>query len=642
LLRSRPLTPYAHNRATVLLANALVQTARLDEALELVVDIYFKMPDLTRSLPVDRLAHVIGKRTRPLAHSLSLPIFFDIYAKGGANAQDPRRRYAYEDFLAAHTLSRPSELARLASTLPRKYLVYFLRYVCVENVLDMSLTFSSSREVAEERAAICRLLIQIDPASRDLYEVEIASIVRQLTMQRRVREIEQSKIYVDMDGVRSSVTRSLRPVFDQYRELRALVSLELANVMRAAFHRAATITDSIIVILRWPSDEAFEVLKHLVSTTRDEFVSSNDHGLNWYLSTRIRHGVLAARLRSSLQSSGLVTAKDGATGTYRANEYWTQMHALSEESAARLNDAFGAFSSDVDATIDEIVNEWIQIKRTSSPQGMFDFDIVDEDVRAIERDLTDAATIEDFTERTLRLLNDRLDANLSMIRTRLDQGAKATFDELLAHLKATVEDIPRPEPSRLLNSITNARTEMQNTLRAVGEWFRRSTTLSSDPFTLEDAVNVTLEVVERLGRPLSASVAATRDAAILLRGERRNALIDLLLTLFGNISTHSGFSKPEVAVNISAMNGGETLVVRIENEVTPEVLESPAPARVETIRREIRERRYFDRVSREGGTGFFKVARILSHEFHSIDHLDFGFASSRFFTSFQVPVESQK
>jgi len=52
-------------------------------------------------------------------------------------------------------------------------LTYFLRFVCVPQVMDVSTAFSSSRELDEERTSVCQLLAEIDSANLDEYQTEI-------------------------------------------------------------------------------------------------------------------------------------------------------------------------------------------------------------------------------------------------------------------------------------------------------------------------------------------------------------------------------------------------------------------------------------------------------------------------------------
>ncbi len=67
-------------------------------------------------------------------------------------------RFATSTFLKSSGVDRPSKLFDRADEYHHDQLVYFLRKVCVPNILDVSRVLKSSKEVIEERLAICAAL----------------------------------------------------------------------------------------------------------------------------------------------------------------------------------------------------------------------------------------------------------------------------------------------------------------------------------------------------------------------------------------------------------------------------------------------------------------------------------------------------
>jgi hypothetical protein len=85
-------------------------------------------------------------------------------------------------------------------------LIYFLRQVCVPDVLDQSLTLLGTRDVEDERIAILRGLIEMMASPGKLPPSEIKEELREITTRQVVRDtslrLDQSKIYVNVDGIR--------------------------------------------------------------------------------------------------------------------------------------------------------------------------------------------------------------------------------------------------------------------------------------------------------------------------------------------------------------------------------------------------------------------------------------------------------
>jgi hypothetical protein len=636
--RTRTFPPFVHNRLTIIVAGALIEACRFADALELITDAYMVTPDIVRAFPLAALAGRLGKRLTAYGESLALPIFFDLLRRVSTmTARDPRLRYASEDFLAFHNLTRPSELFKLVNSFDRRRLVHYLRHICTENVLDTSLAFTSSTDVAQERVAILKMLIGLDNHNREAYEAEMTAIVRRLNLEKRVQQIEESKIYVDTDGVRSKTLMTVRSALNQYRVLRAAAAAKIESAVRSALDSAAP-DGKRILVLRLPDDEGLEVLSRAVTEIRDDYVASNEHGLNWYLSTRVRHGVLPARLRSPLQRAQLVTQIDPTSGAYRRNDYWLTNTRASGEIAARLDGLLGAFSKTIDELIDSIVNGWIQIRNPKKPEGMFNLEFGDTDVHALDSKLREGATTEELVDYAIAALNEKLDDCLQLIRERLENDAKPRFDAALTTLRSCVTDLNLPDDVGITTAITAAHTDVLNTFTAVSAWFRRVTAVSHEAFTIEEAIDTAGQVAELLGRPVDLSSIPRPAVDVRYPGRKFFSAVDIFLNLLKNAAEHSDMgAKPPVNVLIEAEPNA--ISVRVRNSVSQQSITSDAIQKVDRIREELRMGADAGRESGEGGSGFLKVRRALSREFGSDVLPQFGFDGLSFLVVLKFPKE---
>jgi hypothetical protein len=91
-----------------------------------------------------------------------------------------------------------------------------------------------------------------------------------------------------------------------------------------------------LMALSLPKNEMDDLFQAMIINLRDEFISSAEHGLDGYLSVRIRHGTLVSQLRSPLEAANLITKKHSETGAYYSNEHWKKKLVLFSE-LIRLN-----------------------------------------------------------------------------------------------------------------------------------------------------------------------------------------------------------------------------------------------------------------------------------------------------------------
>ena len=89
------------------------------------------------------------------------------------------------------------------------------------------------------------------------------------------------------------------------------------------------------------------------------------------------------------------------------------------------------------------------------------------------------------------------------------------------------------------------------------------------------------------------------------------------------------------------------IILRTENDVGEAVATQETAARIRDIKAAMQEERYRQSVTTEGGTGFHKIRKILSHDFRLIGSslepslepsLEFGFeGENRFFVEITIP-----
>jgi hypothetical protein len=622
--------PYFRHKAIRMRSRILLDLGNVEECIDYITSMYVAEPELGSILPVAKAVACIDAATeRRLQGNLSLPILYDVHARDVGEDVGGARQFAFEDFLAAQGVSIPSQLRAHVDRFERRKLVYYLRNICVAQVMDISTAFRRSLDLEEERTAICQLLVELDPPRKADYQMEITDIARNQVIKRRLKEIEQSKIYVDVESIRKIADQSLRETFNRYQALPTAADQAVEQVMEAL--RKAASQPGTVLALTLPTNERNAVLANIVSDIRDLFVSSSEHGLDGYLSVRVRHGTLAGQIRSALEGAQLLTQRERTSRDYRLNTYWSA-RILDLEARNNVAKRLARFSADFDGLIETIKNEWIQVRTTDKAKGEFDFRLTDNQLGLIAASVREDTSFEAFLDVVLATLWQRLDLCLASIRERLSVDAKAMLDGLLGSLQiglrkaAGAEDI-----TDLENAIIATRTELTNILNRIAQWFRLPKQTSTTPFPIADAVSIAVESVRRFHPQFFFRPQVTVSGETALPGLLLPGLVDVFIIIFENIVRHSEtHGPPDVQVHISSDADWINFVV--ENQIGPGVYSEDVVRHVVDLKQAVEKGGYRKSVAAEGGTGFHKIWKIIAHDIGGECTLDFGFRSGdRFF-----------
>jgi hypothetical protein len=484
------------------------------------------------------------------------------------------------------------------------------------------------------------LLVDLDAKNIDEYHREIKEIQQRLMVKRRMREVEQSKIYVDIEGIKRSVEKIMRESFNRYMSfLKHGLDADSAAFRETVRKKAVAGDVEGLLMLSLPRNEINELFETIVVDLRDEFVSSAEHGLNWFLSVRIRHGTFSGQLRSPLEAANLITQRDRDTGAYKSNEFWLDKILIEDaEHAEYLDRRLAKFSKDFDDLVQEMLSDWFQIKKETDEKGMFNFVLTQSQVHLVSGLLNEEATYDQFIDGVFSIFTDRLNWNLEQIRKRIEREAERRVDNLLTSLLIDVTQLNEWVDTRdLTNAIRAAQTEMRIAFDRVIEWFRLSKSTGFEPFLIEDAVTVSLESVKIFAPTFEADIVSiNEERRMLFDGKQLSTVVDIFFIIFENIVRHSEIvaaSRAKVTINYE----DDCIHFFIENKVGVGVSSSSNKARIESIKTAMRERRSLALISSEGGTGFLKIWRIIAHDFGEEPRLDFGFQSDNtFFVDFIV------
>lgn len=613
-------------------------TQAYDDVLQLIVRTYLRSPFAYVSMPVAEVLFAVqASDPSHFAKTPALAIVHDIYFRHIATNLDGERSDAFEDYLTCIGVARPSHLRDIVvreSGTGRDILIHYLRYICVPRIMDHYTEFEGTTDLLTERISICQVLAEVDSENATAYTDEIRSTTQELVVSEGVRQIEQSRIYVDTDSIRAYIEKPFNESYARYVQLPA--GSTAGSSRRIVLHQIGeVVSDSQRSALYIPLDERTAFLGSMIEQFGVQFVMNPRHGLSAYLSGRIRHGILPNHLRSPLQLAQLATLKDSKTGTYRPNEYWTkQLPGLDADVSETLGLRLASFTKQIDESIELINQKWIQINRPHTPDGLFDFSYGAQDLAVLEPRVQAAQTYDEFVDILFQFFWDFTEGSLARVRARIDNELKprivGAFDNLESDISGILSGV---NYSELDAAITKARTNMLGTLEAVKGWFKLSKAAEKPDFELSTLIEIAVRSTNNIFRYAQLTPRTELEVAMRLQGRTLTNLVELICLLLSNIVLRSGVSTQSANVEIYVRSiRDEWIQFSIENDVhfATDKDREEAEKNISDVKELLLRNDPSIFLDRNRGTGYARVQKILTHDLKCDHRIEFGLAANRF------------
>lgn len=612
--------------ASRLLATAYWLDQRVPEMTDLVASLYVRSRYFGSILPIRELVsrllewHDQPISTSPTRGRLSVAIVFDVFSRYVSSGHLAERADAFKDVLRSNGVRKASELDQVLDRFSVAELVYFLRFVCVPDVLDQSLALDTSRAVEDERVAILLLINEltegIAPAAikDELREIRTKQVVRETTLR-----LDQSKIYVNVEGIRRSIDVSMRDDWNRYRMMNDGIEQTLFGLLEQVRSDKSEKSDPLTIIIANPS-ERFSLLKKMIQTLRDEFTMNKEFGLNSNLSTNIRHGYVEREIRGPLLARKLITNKDTDSGSYIQNKFW--LERINEEKANQsLSQLFDRFSSGIDDQIDRLNRKLLRVKSEATPEGMFNYALSDTAIMAVDAAWSSKETFDEFLDAVFSVFWDSTQRNLVQVRNALTTSILSGLLDCMNNLAQDVSsngfDTSLPD---LEHAITLAKTEMRDAIDRVASWFTLSSNNEYQDFDLAIAFQAGMNTVKTYFRNLSILDDYHSDGEIVLNGWCLPIFVRLFFLILDNAATHGARNRTSLRISMFVEVGDGNLLISATNDLPPDHDGSELSRRVEEINRDYGQARAMELLAEEGGSGYPKIWKLLKTDLRK-DHL---------------------
>lgn len=534
-------------------------------------------------------------------------------------------RFAVGQFLRLTKIGPPSNLFDEAENYERKELIYFLRWVCVQNVLDQSRVVKGSIAVKTERQAICAGLRSLDPDNSDLYEDEVFLITNQLALHEGRLLVDRTRIYVDSDALTRWAKKDLLEEYQRYRDLLKVElpsAQEFDEIMRKVLSPTAGSTGGFV-----PDDEADLLLADLLQKLTNEFLNNSSYGLDYYLSKRVRHQSFVGLIRGPLESTQLITTRESETGPYHQNETWVRSFGQATNGAQqKLFNAFLNFPAKFDDILTSARDKKFQIRSKEHPEGLLHLQLSPQFILLARTVARSDLTVEDFVRTTVSLFWGALTPSLSIAQNYIAEDMSVRIAVAFEELRAAVKNIAEDDPSYLSFklAVNKAAEEVQRSLDEAAKWFLRTDDdVKRKLFSTDQIVKIALDAALKCQRGFDPKIDVNvSETELQLMATSLVFVHDVIFVALDNTKAHSGIRSPKILVHVKPNIDTETLTVEVESEFRAPN-RSANERKLDEIRTLIDSGGYTKKTKVEGGTGFFKLAATVRQS--EKGRLEFGF-----------------
>jgi hypothetical protein len=503
----------------------------------------------------------------------------------------------------------------------------------------MSAQVTSSRAAREVRRDVCSTLTQIYPRNKTAYEAETFDITRELAVQDGMRVLDSSRVHVDTGAITSWAVRHWEPTFARYRAL-VEAGIGVSETLEGILRELATKQVSAKRFLVLPDSDADLILADLISVLRHQFLSDPNHGLDSYLSRRVRHHSMAGYLRGAVENQKLVTTKHHSHRRYLRNEHWPELiERIADSEDRELQRALSRFCEEFDGIIADLKGQILHIRSDDHPRGIFAINITASMFHVMRSVAQLAPTIDGFCSVCFPVFWAALKPGLEQARSILREDTYNAISSAFHRLKAALRKIfTDPERYAALSvAIQAASEEINRKIVSIADWFNRSESSQSlQEYPLEQALDICRQAAMYSYKPFAPEFTICVEKNRVISAVTLVQLSDLILTALGNVRQHAKTTaSPKISIALNGLGEGG-LALRVESDISAQACSHAARNRLEEIRSAIASGEYIDRVRDEGNTGLMKIASIALSD--AAGKCDFGFiGTEKFFVSVEIP-----
>lgn len=490
---------------------------------------------------------------------------------------------------------------------------FFFRVCAVNTIKDYVMMFPNSDKALEERLKILTQLSQIHGKKEYLDEITI--IKRRQNVNKRVQKLDQRMIYVDEMALKETELDNVKRQFLVYKETENTLETQQFILETADLPSAEMLNSGELKIKTEKVVYKNLLFRQMFMEIRKQFLTSYKYGLDFYLSTRIRHGTLLTQMRKAFESNRLVTNKNNKV--YKDDSVITDrvLH-VTGNTKAKVQKLLKDFSQEIDEYILFIKNEIVQVQAHDLPEqhpdAIFNFDEMNSlfDVTQLYLDkLCNITDYVEFIEIVFAYLWKCTEIRLEKMREYLD-GVKEVLSGKIAKLENDIVQIvgENPRLDVFLEMTKQANMDLNESIENVKKWFYRGK-CDDDDFLIRDVIDACKESVS-IHRNVNFEPIIEVNSDTLLKGECFRKASDLILIFFNNILDYDGLELKDADAHVKVVETGSIIEITISNRLN----ENDIPKRkdyIEKLKDKMERPDYLKTASKDKGSGHAKAYTII-------------------------------
>lgn len=583
-----------------------------------------RSPTQAQFLPVmSALKNLVWQDYKAVTDPLAAPIALHLlWSEHESSETASMMRFATGSAMRQHNVSQPSDLEANALLVTPHELIYFLRYVCVPNIMDLTRLFSGTRAILEERQAICGLLAKIDPQNGEAYRTEIVVIANELELDEGRWIVDSARIHVDSDGLIRWAMRELGEDYARYRDL-IHIDIDAKQSFDDVLRELETTSPHRSNFV--PDNEADAVLFSILRRLADEFLTNASFGLDFYLSKRVRHQSFIGLIRGPLEFAELITTRESEAGEYHRNNAWLDKFDVEDAAGGKIDAALRQFAMQFDEIIAQAKDTYFQLRSVDKPQGMITLEINDRLIGIARALIRLDLTFPEFIRVALAVLWAAIESSLSQIRNFIRDDIKSRVSKEFDVVRASVRELAEHDGAWLEfdAAMGGAANEVQLKLDEVAHWFVHADTLRQHRlFSLEQILRIGVDTALKSQRGFAPEITQSSKGDLHLQAANLVFVHDVVFVGLGNARKHSGLKTPHVDVTAKWNEADATLTLGVISDCRASN-RADKEKHAGVIRKIIAEGAHHRRTRVEEGSGFAKLAAVVGQSERG--RIDFGF-----------------
>jgi len=539
---------------------------QLDNCIDLLVDSFFFNRHIITKIEVgELLSKISSNKFRNVKQNINLPIFYTI-----VDADEVETHIVYELFNKINNVEKPSELLSNFENFEKNKFIYFLEFTCTPRILRHSTFIENSKERLEERLSIINFLKENALTNKEILS-EIKNIENILVIQQGLIDLDESKIYVNEQGIIENELSDYEAVYNRYAIIANITDKSKILILKdGQLTTFSSKKNTKVERIEYSSNPVFDIYMELFNAVKDKFLNSQ-FGIVAYLSTRIRHGVLVGELRPVFETHNLITLKEGTSSNYRRNHYWDAIYSnLLPQECNQIQIILSDFASKIDGLIFDLIKKHLQVyKQEVNEDGWFNYEFDSNELWYHSIASINSSGYEDFIQRIFAVLWNRTDENLKFIRSQINTNILDRFNEYFNEFERNIINLLGDNKSQpLIKSIKDCSTEVQTVIQKISRWFKRSEIRAAD-FNLSELIDVVAEYTSKSSLQKRLVLEKQLDYNCKIKGDYKTHFADLIRNFLENIIKHSSESVSQIKCKIySSYIDNDILRIEIQNEIT--------------------------------------------------------------------------